>query len=412
MSYTEESDEALLKIMVSVGVAKENDPILLHKAQIMLAKEYLDYAKITETQIIALAELAEENADMLKLIGTGLMTGFKNITAEEVKQALDFYKAAISIIGNDAAGKLAYFNALKEASGDIEATASIKAIGYENFVINSRISFALINSVVWSIDANDVDVIVPIIADGFEPTNAEIVQLIHIAADALDSISLNEKTWNQYFELVVKSYDEASQLLPQENVGNEMFSAEEVYGIGKKVLEFLGQYMTINFKFASKVLLEVDVELLDLMNADHYSQSSYDANEDDYVVKYYINGELVTEEEYNKLDLRQKAKFMGLFGNAYASLKNADKAKIQAEIEATLDILNTTADEQIEEEYVYEGEASTFAEVIAQLTIISSLDFDALTYAEVEAAFDNARLVFNQYIGTKAAYVHMMLTIE
>ena len=412
MSYTEKSDEALFKIMVSAGVARENDPIILYQVQITASKEYLDYAKITEAQIIALAELAEENADTLKMIVTGLMNDLKNVTAEEINQALAFYKAAIGIIGNDAAGKLAYSMALNQAEGDTEMTASIEAIGYENFVISSRMSFALINSAIWSLDSTDVEAITPIVKGGFDPTYAEIVQLFEIAADALDSISLSEKIWSEYFALIIENYEKVLQMLPQEDIGNETFSAEDIYGVGKEILGFLGQYMSLNLKFASSVFLEVDVELFELMETEHYSQSTYDPVEGEDVVRYYINGELVTEEEYNKLDLKQKSKFMGLFEKAYASLKVTSKTQIQAEVEATLDILNTTIDAQFEEEYVYEGEASTFADVMAQLTIISSFDFDSKTYAEAEAAFDNAKLVFKQYIGTKAAYVHMMLSVE
>ena len=401
MTYTNESDEALLKVFIAAGMAEEGDQTSKYEDQFAGIKEYLDQAKITEDQLVALATLIEENSDIADIIlsNIGGDDDAPDMTAEKIKKVLEFYKAAMGIIGNDAVGKLLYNMALKQSEGDAEAIAAIEAVGYENFVITSRVVLSIINSIIFSIDSADVDVIAPLIIEEKEPTNAEAVQLAKIAADAIGSIKLSDDVWEQYFAIVVAQMDDAAQLSPNENY------PEGAKDAAKAILEFLGKYMNTNLGFIKEALNKVDESFVEVATKSKYDKDEWDNETYTFVTKYYIDDVEVTEEEYQKLEKQQMTTLFGLFVKTYKGSTNAVKTKFEAEVVDVLTALNAVVKEEITEEYVYEGEISTFADVISKLEELSNLNYATLTLAEVEEALNNGLPIVMQYIGPKAPYL-------
>lgn len=411
MTYSDKSDDALLKVFVAAGMAEEGDDVSKYEAMFDGVKEYLNQAKISEKQIVALGELIEENSDLIEFF----MTQMNNeegeepdITADLLKKLLEFYKGAIGIVGNDAAGKLAYQLALKDAEGDAEAIASLEAVGYENFVVTSRMVFAIVNSVIWSISNDDIDVIVPIATSDEEPTNAEILKLIAIVIDALDAINLKDDVWNQYFELILAKYDD---VVASVEAGADVQEGEEVapaeaIDTGKAVLAFIGKYMNTNIKFLKEILRQIDAEFIELASADTNVNYGWDPDTYETIITYSINDEEVTEDEYNKHSKQQMTKFFGILVKAYKALTNAEKTKLENEVVDGLKAYDATLEAEAEVVVTYDGEVSTFANVITKLEALAALNFDTLTYAQVQEELDNALVIVMQFIGANAPYVH------
>jgi len=403
MTYTASSDDAMLRAMVVMGQAQQGDQASQYQAQFTMMKQFMNYAKITEAQIVALADLIEANESLGDIFGSDTPP-----TAAQITQILDFYKAAIGIIGNDAAGKLAYHMALQQAEGDAEAIAAIEAAGYDTFVVSSRMMFAVVNSIIWSIDSSDVTLIASLVESEEDPTNAEIVQLIGIASDSLEAISLEDTVWTQFFTLISTKIDELAPLLPEDFAPSEGMTSEDAIAAAQDMLAFLGTYMTTNLRFLSEALDQIDVAFLDVASASAWEDGYWDDATSTYVTEYYINDVEVTEDEYKKHEFEVMAQVFGIVVEAYNALPSASKTKMQEQVEDALEVANTTIEEQADEAYTYTGTTSTFADVIAELEDLAAVNFDSLTYEQVETEFTGSLPILLQYLGAQAPYVYLM----
>ncbi|MFA6627413.1 MAG: hypothetical protein WCT17_02645 [Bacilli bacterium] len=401
MVYNNATDEALFQILVVMNIAEADSTIETYESMFDILKANLNYAKITEAQIISLASLCETNEVLLTAVQE---VSFAELDTDQLSGLLEFLKDALAIVGNDAAGKLMYQMALQDA--DEETTTAIEAVGYETFVASSRMVFAIINSVLESIDSADINLVSSIMAsEQGEPTNAEMVQLLGIASDALEAISLTDATWEQFFTIISTKITELTPLT-SENEMIEGMSNEDAIATIQETLNFLGEYITVDLKFLSTVLDGIDVEFINIMKTSAYSEYfGWSEETFESIYKYYIDDEEVTEDEYNEFEFVKIAQVFSIITQAYDTLSATHKTKIEAEIVGVLTIANTELEEAAQETYTYDGDTSTFSDVINQLKAFAALDFDSLALDDVEAEFEDTMAVLTQYLGTNAPYL-------
>lgn len=413
MTYSTDLDDALFEVLVAIEVANVNENAEEYAVEFEMIKEYLNYAKITEKQALALTNLVIANANLTVLFSNE----HYDLTTALIKQILEFYKDVIGIIGNDAAGKFVYnlIIALAEESEDPEAAEvveTLKAVGYENYVLTSRVSFTILNTLIKSFSTSDVNFIAELAINDEVPTNSEIIQLARIAAKAIDAIDFDDSVWNQYLALLAVNLDAVIELLPEdgsETIGEDGPTKEEiieVITVIKELLGSLGNYVNTELDFVSAVLRSLNYDFLKIMKKTSNFESNYNEELDSYVTVYYIDGQEVTADEYSRFEYKKVSAWIKLFVTSYSTLGKESKAKLRNGFEVVLAMYDEILEENVEEEYVYGGETSTFEDVIGAAETIIALDIDNISLGDIEATFFELTTTIEQYIALIAPYLY------
>ena len=356
MVYTDAIDEAVIEILTAVAYIDETTPDEEVADIIAVVKEYLNYAKITEEQFLTAAALIEDNVNLAAFFFDETAV----VTTDDVKAFLEFYKALIGILGNDALGKFGYKMLTKLAETADNPPLDlvvVTQISYENFAITSRVLFTLIDKMISSFEETDVDFIASVAVSGEEPSNTEIVYLTKILAKAIDAIEFDESVWTQFFGLFADDFEAIKVVLedlienaaPEEET-DEYYEALLDVEIAKKISDIAGEYVNLNLKFISTVLRKFNVDILKVFKTETSSNTHYDYHLEEQVTEYFINGQEVTEEEFHRANFKVGITGIKFVLSAYKALDTDSQAKFVVELNAVLTAINDSL--ALEEKFV------------------------------------------------------------
>ncbi|MGI6710815.1 MAG: hypothetical protein ACOX4W_05160 [Bacilli bacterium] len=421
MEYTNAIDEKIFEVLVTVGVVEESTAIEDCEATIAMVKEYLNNAKITEAQAVAIASAIVENAELMEYITNSSAT----MTTDDFKAFLELYEVLLGLIGNDALGKLGYQLLAEQYEGTDRPEPGLiigVGLGYENFVLTSRLLLTIIGNFCAGIGDDDIEFIASVAVNGEAPTNTEIVYLAKIAANAIDNINLDDSVWGQYFAAItgkfadiiasIEEAEAADTTDPEDPEADVYYYGEAIQSLQltEAVLGAIDEYINLDLELVSALLRKLNVNYLKVMSANIYSESSWDHILEEVTHTYYIDDVEVTEEEYKKANLKQPFESIKLALAAYKSLDTDAQAQLLVEIQTAIAALNATLEANAIEPIEYEGETSTFADLMAIIEEIAATNINTTSVDELETLEEELEIVSQQYILGTAPYLTLLIS--
>ena len=253
----------------------------------------------------------------------------------------------------------------------------------------------ILNSMLNSISDADVDTFYNLVMSQTEPTNAQIVSLIDIVEDAVNSIKITEQAWVDYYAALKPSVVKM--------INSEMFQAmldsmidpdaaqsglatillKSFIGGAASLVDFMGKTTYSGLQYVKNVLAGLNESTLNELTKEMY----VDFDKETYEAKYMVDGVEVTPEQFEAAQFAQIKAMVNVFYNPYKALAESDKANLVKFVEEAIkvlekgmvDMFNESAPEGEKiDNYKYKGETAELSDVFATLdAFLAAANMDA-----------------------------------